>query len=161
MFEILFKGKRNDNGEWVEGCGIIATENWVSIFTVTDDLEENSSEVEEIEVIPETVGEYIGKDDIHGTKMFEHDIVRITMPQKGTKPMICESEIFYNGCSFCVKWFGSITRIDNFASCVTFEIIGNIHDNGEMLETAAKPAAKNIAQSGLAPATDNFELAEG
>ena len=36
-----------------------------------------------------------------------------------------------------------------------------ITDNPELLETAAKPAAKNIAQSGLAPATENFELMEG
>ena len=35
-----------------------------------------------------------------------------------------------------------------------------ITDNPELLETAAKPAAKNIAQSGLAPATENFELME-
>ena len=36
-----------------------------------------------------------------------------------------------------------------------------ITDNPELLETAAKPAAKNIAQSTLAPATENFELMEG
>ena len=33
--------------------------------------------------------------------------------------------------------------------------------NAELLETAAKPIDKNIAQSGLAPATENFELMEG
>ena len=36
-----------------------------------------------------------------------------------------------------------------------------ITDNPELLETAAKPADKNIAQSGLAPVTENFELMEG
>lgn len=36
-----------------------------------------------------------------------------------------------------------------------------ITDNPELLETAVKHAAKNIAQSGLAPATENFELMEG
>ena len=41
------------------------------------------------------------------------------------------------------------------------EVIGNIHDSPELLKTAAKPAAKNIAQSTLAPATENFELMEG
>lgn len=35
-----------------------------------------------------------------------------------------------------------------------------ITDNPELLEAAAKPASKNIAQSGLAPATENFELME-
>lgn len=33
-------------------------------------------------------------------------------------------------------------------------------NNAELLETAAKPIDKNIAQSGLAPATENFELME-
>ena len=38
---------------------------------------------------------------------------------------------------------------------------GKRTDNPELLETAAKPADKNIAQSTLAPATENFELMEG
>ena len=38
---------------------------------------------------------------------------------------------------------------------------GKQTDNPELLETASKPAAKNIAKSGLAPATENFELMEG
>ena len=38
---------------------------------------------------------------------------------------------------------------------------GKQTDNPELLETAVKHAAKNIAQSGLAPATKNFELMEG
>lgn len=38
---------------------------------------------------------------------------------------------------------------------------GKRTDNDELLEATTKPAAKNIAQSGLAPATENFELMEG
>lgn len=71
MREILFRGKRTDNGEWVEGCGIIATENWVSILAVIDDLETNSADVEEYNVIPETVGKFIGLTDKNDKKIFE------------------------------------------------------------------------------------------
>ena len=134
MRDYLFRGKRIDNGEWVEGCGIIATENWVSIFTAIDDIDENSSEVNEIEVLPETVGQYTGLKDKNGTRIFEGDIVKS-----------CEHNDVY-----FVKYFDS----DNYSAfdCVPdvplcecnglsylvneegCKVIGNIHDNPEILK---------------------------
>lgn len=76
--EALFKGKRIDNGEWVEG-GILQTENWASIFVCKDyqgGLNETPySDVEEYEVIPKTVGQFIGRYDRSNKKIFENDIV--------------------------------------------------------------------------------------
>ena len=125
MREILFRGKRVDNGEWVEGCGIIATENWVSIFTVIDDIDENSSEVNEIEILPETVGQYTGLTDENGRRIFEGDIVDyvssdvIGNPKTGT--IIVENMTDYDTMIYL-----------NHSSEV--EIIGNIHDNPELLQ---------------------------
>lgn len=144
MREILFRGKRSDNGEWVEGCGIIATENWVSIFTVNDDIDENSSEVNEIEVLPETVGQYTGLTDKNGKRIFEGDIVK-THYANAKKSDFVETVVFHNGkfCAFrsnndCKQWtmlYDGVKHlaIDKSVYMDSVEIIGNIHDNPELL----------------------------
>ena len=158
MREILFRGKRIDNGEWVEGCGIIATENWVSIFTVIDDIDENSSEVNEIEVIPETVGQYTGLTDKNGKKIFEGDIFKFNDEVWENYYTACGTE--YDSCE--VENYG-VVGFDEDRSCFDFvqykfnensveadlhenhdiefadfikelEVIGNIYDNKEILD---------------------------
>ena len=86
-------------------------------------------------------------------KIFEGDILRDDDNEENGVVEFVDGE-------FCVV-FGNVEThgIADIACCCY--VIGNIHDNPELLETAAKPAAKNIAQSGLAPATENFELMEG
>ena len=139
MRDIKFRGKRIDNGEWIEGCGIIATENWVSIFTVIDDIDENSSEVNEIEVIPETVGQYTGLKDKNDTKIFEGDIVLVPYIDpifkctwNDTSP--CERAIVKhcNG-MFCVEYIESGDKFTLSAMDGYMKIIGNIYDNPELL----------------------------
>lgn len=127
MREYLFRGKRKDNGEWVEGCGIIATENWVSIFTVIDDIDENSSEVNEIEVLPETVGQYTGLTDKNGKKIFEGDIV--AMPAYGGGKH--KAVIYFKGGKFAVD--GSNYGFKDIAP-KRMKVIGNIYDNKEILD---------------------------
>ena len=132
MRDYLFRGKRIDNGEWVEGCGIIATENWVSIFTVIDDIDENSSEVNEIEILPETVGQYTGLTDKNGTKIFEGDIVECV--SDGEQAVI--SWLKYSAC-FGLSFDGWCCGFDNYDDNLPsdFEVIGNIHDKPELLKT--------------------------
>lgn len=158
MREILFRGKRIDNGEWVEGCGIIATENWVSIFTVIDDIDENSSEVNEIEVLPETVGQYVGKTDKNGKKIFEGDIIRYA----DLYDYNCYLECIDNSEAYDDIDLGNIWTIDEVVYGIKvgypafdlnksdfeinglselsesgqyfYEVIGNIHDNPELIQ---------------------------
>ena len=171
MREILFRGKTSD-GEWVEG------------FYSAEEYNLNTHSIEYIPriqligkcvslgVIPETVGQYTGLTDKNGVKIFEGDIVK-THYANAQKSDFIEQVVFHNGnfCAYfsnqlCKQWANLYDGTEHLPQdksvyMDSVEVIGNIHDNPELLETAAKPAAKNIAQSGLAPATENFELMEG
>ena len=72
MREILFRGKRIDNGEWVQGypCryGWIGKE---KDYIIPD----YASALYTAEIDPETIGQYTGIVDKYGMKIFEGDIV--------------------------------------------------------------------------------------
>ena len=67
MREILFRGKRKDNGEWVEGFYLVAAGiPFISTFGVR----------EPIPVVPETVGQFTGLCDKKGKKIWEGNAVK-------------------------------------------------------------------------------------
>lgn len=124
----LSRGKRKDNGEWIEG-GVCQTENWVSISVVNDfggsALKPSGFDIDEFEIIPETLGGCTGLTDKNGKPIFEGDIVK---NERGEM-----LEITYSPPRYVMRnkqgFFFYIFDISNF------EVIGNIHDNPELLES--------------------------
>ena len=133
MREILFRAKRVDNGEWVEGDlvhskttsrGVI-----VEIFTLDMRYEGN----------PETLGQFTGLCDKNGKKIFEGDIVKYHCEAcVGVKPVELIGQIYFNSadCFFCIHYNSHNGFIcdDYLSDILDCEVIGNIHDSPELLE---------------------------
>ena len=135
MRKYLFHGKKVDNGEWVEG------------YYVYDDsgqtTEEPAAYIHHLnthpcgwclipyKVIPETVGQYTGLTDKNGTKIFEGDIILW-----GLAPCVAKYDtenarfMFYENGKYLKNGFNKDTMEMK-------EIIGNIHDNPELLKGGA------------------------
>ena len=120
--EILFRGKRVDNGEWIEG-GFVPSLNGKRFYI--------GNMFECVEIIPETRSEYTGLTDKNGTRIFEGDIVRC----KDTLHEVIFCKI--SGCAFfgiTMPDRGEIWNFDGITRADRMEVIGNIHDNPELLE---------------------------
>ena len=127
--EKLFRGKRTDNGEWVCGdllqdveSGICAIVSYVNLGGNIHDLSESSI----FAVIPETVGQYTGSTNKNHTKIFEGDIVQ-AFTRYGTKHIY---PIEYRNGTY---WFGNWNWIEFLDRFQFREVVGNIHDNPELL----------------------------
>lgn len=131
MREILFKGKRVDNGEWIEGqlLHFKASVGAYKFALIVESCEwDNSNEWfnlgKRAKVIPETVGQWTGLTDKNGKKIFEGDIV-------DSGDAICT--VIYDN-EITGFWPESSRGYELFYDFRECEVIGNIHDNPELLE---------------------------
>ena len=141
MREILFRGKTPVRGEWVYGDLIQIADGRKFIvnnkFGACIDEKGNFINTEYPfvnEVIPETVGQFTGLTDKNGKKIFEGDIVKTGSLQGkivfNTKS--CGFEFWYN---IVVGAYGErATHKINLSTMRNYIVIGNIHDNPELLE---------------------------
>ena len=131
MREILFRGKRIDNGEWVEGILFNAKEDMFIIPHGNeyryDELEGLAFDVYGCKVNPSTVVQYTGLADKNGVKIFEGDIV---------KSALCLYVVVWNNANamFCLRDPASKVSYDFFSYFGDYlTVIGNIHDNPELI----------------------------
>lgn len=121
MREILFKGKRVDNDEWVYG---FLVKMW-GLYHIIDQNDENSAYM----IKPETVGQYTGVCDTNDKKIFEGDIVKVTIGVKGYRTTYnsvnCTVEFRSDNCGIAV--FYPFTN----SNIIETEVIGNKYDNKE------------------------------
>ena len=122
MREVLFRGKRTDNGEWVK-CSETYIRDGDGIWLSDENLNV-------VTVIPETVGQYTGLTDKNGARIFEGDIVK-RVPD-GERAVI--SWLKYFAC-FGLSFDGWCCGFDDYDfSPNDFKVIGNIHDNPDILK---------------------------
>lgn len=139
MREILFKAKRKDNGEWVEGSLIIAEGSVAYIIRSKSKAfipkgESIICSAECYEINPETLCQYTGLTDKNGRKIWENDILKANLDESHPED-ITYIKILWNECRFCVNENYS-TDIDALKKwdAEHFQVCGNIFDNAELLE---------------------------
>ena len=131
MREILFRGKRLDNGDWIEGYflqlhrserAFIVPKQFVQrgILRMSG---ETPPKIIPIEVLPETVGEFTGLTDKNGKKIFEGDIMQLC---SACYPCL----VYWDGKCWAWKQNGKRREID--LTREKMDTIGNIFDNPEL-----------------------------
>lgn len=113
MREILFRGKRVDNGEWVQGSLFVEGTRFEIVRGTC-----NNVGIEGVGVIPETIGQFTGIVDENGVKVFEGDILDCITAD-------------FDGSDKFVRY--TVTDITNFEQmgflefCHKIEVKDNIH----------------------------------
>ena len=138
MREILFRGKRVDNGEWVYGSYIRLRADENSVFDSHQIYSYYNDEF--YDVISQTVGQFTGLTDKNGTKIFEGDIIKewsywhknlsATVPDSKCYLVVCDylGSLYLKKSTSCGEVSTPLIRTS------IVEVIGNIHDNPELLE---------------------------
>ena len=128
--EILFRGKRTDNGEWVYGSAMV----WNGCAQIIKHriMINTLWAVDKFRVIPETVCQYTGLNDKNGVKIFEGDIVKGISNNPFSMGEWREYVVIWGVDHWHIKdTYFTLQELFNYCNN-KIEVIGNIHDNPEL-----------------------------
>lgn len=133
MREVLFRGKKNDTGEWINGD--FAKSSLMPEYKFIENDHDKDL------VFPKSIGQFTGLFDKKGIKIFEGDILKSDLQSKGYFVVT-----FEHG-SFCTYWTGDYgpatpmawTFDEGFTEPFQYftkygTVVGNIHDNPELIQ---------------------------
>ena len=140
MREIVFRGKRIDNKEWVSGFYVKAVSGKTYMITLWDNVGtwEKTPRILYVEVDSKTVGEFTGLLDKNGTKIFEGDIVKHGHTCRYSDGQT--RDFYYNLLVRFSENHGAwLTGDSKYLTPrnlkkYSIEVMGNIHDSPEILE---------------------------
>lgn len=120
MRTIKFRGKSLETDDWV--YGFLADGNLICTW----DNRRNAHEVLSI-----TVGQFTGLTDKNGKEIYEGDVIRINLTDGSTTiSSVVWNRWGYWGCDIYINHVVQLGLIDK----VRIEVVGNIHDNPELIE---------------------------
>ena len=133
MREILFKAKRKDNGEWIEGYYYKRIQGG-KVVDAIEKYNGNIGSIEYYEIDPETIYQFTGLLDKNGNKIWEHDICSTDLERPYS------IVVFRNGCFMYElndgdkDYFDIMMPIEPLVDSDKYtEVIGNVFDNPELL----------------------------
>ena len=133
MREIKFRGNRVNNGKWVYGLPLYSV---VGAKVIIDTIQ-SYEDLRYYTVIPETVGQFTGLHDKNGKEIYEGDIVKLC----DTNPILFRVEIIL--ARYGYKTVFKLLDDGTIAQCYFLdkcEVVGNIHDNPELLKEVSHEA---------------------
>jgi hypothetical protein len=134
MRKIIFRGKRTDNGKWVYGdllhsddCGLYICPEFGHVRGPFKKVEfPFMGNVCVYEVDPKTVGQYVGRDDINGIRIYTGDIIKTHSKWEHLRNLFV---IVVDNSSVTKDGLGHWWTQDTIDS----EVVGTVHDNPELV----------------------------
>ena len=132
MIDILFRGKRLDNGEWVYGFYCHVPRGRLDRDEHLIQTVKKSGKMGMLHCVdPSTVGQYTGLKDKNGKRIWEGDVLTVD------GEVGCFELKFNENTAMFIMDGDAIRASFNIFGTDEVEVVGNIHDNPELLEGGA------------------------